>query len=156
MNVLQAARVTKSLYLRRCLDFLLILFPLLTIYWTGYLMSKHEQSSATATEIHTQWGNLFVLACAFRLITYLMQLLMKPAKETTQPSRPMSELLVSFALICGGMIFMESCEPVVLLFEWYGLNSMFTLNVSLGISTLLMGWQMSVFCFRDWLKVKES
>ena len=130
-------------------------FPVLTIYWTGILMSLHQQASALSTEIHVQWGNMFILGCAFRFITYLLMLLNagKPTK-LTRPVRPITELIVAFSLICGGLIFMESTDPVVLSFEYYGLTSMFTLNVSLGVVTLLMSWMMSLFTFKDWLKNK--
>ncbi|RCK63933.1 hypothetical protein Cantr_10455 [Candida viswanathii] len=132
-------------------------FPIVTIYWTGYLMSKHQQASSLSTEIHTQWGSMFVLGCAFRFITYLLMLLnSKTPKDLTGPSRPITELIVSFALLCGGLIFMELTDPVVLSFEYYGLTSMFTLNLSLGVTTLLMGWQMLLFAFKDWLKNKYA
>ncbi|MCP8716948.1 MAG: Ytp1 family protein [Asgard group archaeon] len=132
-------------------------FPIVTIYWTGYLMSKHQQASSLSTEIHIQWGNMFVMGCAFRFITYLLMLLnSKTPKELTGPSRPITELIVSFSLMCGGLIFMELTDPVVLSFEYYGLTSMFTLNLSLGVTTLLMGWQMLLFAFKDWLKNKYA
>lgn len=131
-------------------------FPLLTIFWTGILMSKHQQASEILSEIHIQWGNMFMLGCFFRMVTYTMLILTLQSylsrKQMIEPSRPMSELIVSFCLICGGLIFMESCDPVVLLFEWYGFTSMFTLNVSLGLVTLLMGWEMLVFALKDVLK----
>ncbi|KAI3406817.2 hypothetical protein KGF56_000422 [Candida oxycetoniae] len=128
-------------------------FPVLTIYWTGILMSQHQQASELSTEIHVQWGNLFVFGCAFRFLTYLLMLLTS-SKTTvlTRPSRPITELIVAFSLICGGLIFMESTDPVVLSFEYYGLTSMFTLNVSLGVVTLVMSWIMVLFTFKDCLK----
>lgn len=43
-------------------------FPTITIFWTGILMSKHQQASDLSTEIHTLWGTLFMVACAFRLL----------------------------------------------------------------------------------------
>ncbi|CAK9435710.1 uncharacterized protein LODBEIA_P04340 [Lodderomyces beijingensis] len=130
-------------------------FPVLTIYWTGVLMSKHQQASELSTEIHTQWGNMFILGCAFRFITYLLMLLNpNMSGSLTRPSRPITELIVSFSLLCGGMIFMESTDPVILSFEYYGLTSMFTLNVSLGLVTLFMGWMMTLFSVKDWLKSK--
>lgn len=120
-------------------------------------MSKHQQASSLSTEIHIQWGNMFVMGCAFRFITYLLMLLnSKTPKELTGPSRPITELIVSFSLMCGGLIFMELTDPVVLSFEYYGLTSMFTLNLSLGVTTLLMGWQMLLFAFKDWLKNKYA
>lgn len=131
-------------------------FPILTIYWTGVLMSKHEQALELSTAIHTQWGNLFVVGCAFRLLTYVLQMVTPVnSKSLTRPLSPMTELVVSFALMCGGTIFMESCDPVVHTFEYYGYTPMFTLNVTLGVITLLMAWIMSVFAFKDWLQSKK-
>lgn len=132
-------------------------FPILTIYWTGYLMSKHTQASHLSTAIHTQWGNLFVMACVFRLLTYIMLLVTKAstlASDLTRPLRPMTELLTSFSLICGGMIFMESTDPIVYIFEYYGFTEMFTLNVSVGFTALIMAWQMLLFAMRDSLQNK--
>mmetsp|Transcript_4417 Transcript_4417/g.4408 ORF Transcript_4417/g.4408 Transcript_4417/m.4408 type:complete len:609 (+) Transcript_4417:71-1897(+) len=126
-------------------------FPILTIYWTGVLMSQHAQASILSTEIHKQWGNLFVLGTVFRFITYLLLLVLPTNKDLTKPLRPISELLVCFSLLCGGLIFIESCDPIVYAFEYRGFTSMFTLNISLGLVTLLMSWEMSVFAFKDWL-----
>ncbi|KAL6449537.1 hypothetical protein SBY92_004451 [Candida maltosa Xu316] len=132
-------------------------FPIITIFWTGYLMSNHQQASELSTEIHTQWGNIFVGGCAFRLLTYMMLLLSsKTSKDLSRPSRPITELVVSFCLLCGGVMFMESTDPVVLSYEYYGFTSMFILNITLGFTTLLMAWQMLLFAFKDWLKQKYA
>lgn len=132
-------------------------FPILTIYWTGILMSQHQQASPLSTEIHKQWGGLFVIGCAFRLMTYILATLTPiNVKAMTQPTRPMTELVVSFALLCGGLVFMESTDPIVHSFEYYGYTNMFTLNVSLGVIALLMAWEMSVFAIKDWIKSKTS
>ncbi|EGW30949.1 uncharacterized protein SPAPADRAFT_62859 [Spathaspora passalidarum NRRL Y-27907] len=132
-------------------------FPVVTIYWTGILMSAHQQASALSTAIHAQWGNLFVLGCAFRFLTYLLMLLSsKLPHDLTRAGRPITELMVAFCLLCGGVIFMESTDPVVLSFEYYGLTEMFTLNLSLGFVTLFMAWIMSLFAFKDWLKSKHK
>lgn len=133
-------------------------FPVITIFWTGILMSKHEQDSPLSTEIHIQWGNMFILGCAFRMFTYVLQMLVRPSNKIalTKPGRPFTELVVSFSLLCGGLIFMESTDPVVLLFEYYGFTSMFTLNVSLGLVTLFMSWEMLLFAFKDWLMKKRE
>lgn len=132
-------------------------FPILTIYWTGIIMSKHEQASPLSTEIHVQWGNMFVIGCLFRLITYLYCIWTPPnSGSLTQPMSPMTELVVSFSLLCGGLIFMESCDPIVHLFEYYGYTSMFTLNVSVGVVALLMAWEMVVFAIKDALVRRMS
>ncbi|EDK36816.2 hypothetical protein PGUG_00914 [Meyerozyma guilliermondii ATCC 6260] len=126
-------------------------FPILTIFWTGILMSKHQQASHLSTEIHTQWGNMFILGCAFRFFSYILLLLIPGDKNPTKPLRLITELIVSFSLLCGGLIFMESCDPIILAFEYRGFTSMFTLNISLGVITLLMAWEMALFAFKDWL-----
>lgn len=127
-------------------------FPVLTIFWTGILMSKHLQASALSTEIHTLWGTLFICACIFRLLTYVLMLIMPVNNSLTKPHRPFTELVASFCLILGGMMFMESTDPLVLTFEYYGYTVMFILNVSLGVVALLMALEMSVFAFKDWMK----
>lgn len=125
-------------------------FPILTIYWTGILMSKHEQASALSTEIHIQWGQMFTMGCGFRLVSYIFRLLdASKSRKLCAPQAPFSEVLTAFALICGGLIFMESCDPVVHLLEYRGYTSMFTLNVSLGVVALVMAWEMAVFSLRD-------
>lgn len=126
-------------------------FPIITIYWTGALMSKHEQASHLSTSIHVQWGNLFMVACVFRLLTYALCMVLPTRKTLTKPMSPMTELVVSFALLAGGMIFMESTDPVVHLFEYHGYTAMFTLSISLGLVALLMAWEMGVFAIKDCL-----
>jgi hypothetical protein len=131
-------------------------FPILTIFWTGILMSKHEQASHLSTEIHTQWGNMFILGCGFRFFTYILLLLIPGNKNPTKPVRLITELIVSFSLLCGGLIFMESCDPIILAFEYRGFTSMFTLNISLGVITLLMAWEMALFAFKDRLLLRRT
>lgn len=132
-------------------------FPILTIYWTGIIMSKHEQASPLSTEIHIQWGNMFVMACVFRLVSYLY-CAWAPAntRALTRPLGPMTELVVSFCLLCGGMVFMESTDPVIHLLEYYGCTSMFTLNVSVGLVALVMAWELGVFAIKDALVRRMS
>lgn len=67
----------------------------------------------------------------------------------TKPLMPMSEVIVSFGFIAGGLIFMESCSPVLHLMEYYGYSPMFSFNITLGVVTLIMAWEMSVFTIRD-------
>lgn len=132
-------------------------FPVLTIYWTGILMSSHQQASELSTAIHIQWGNLFILGCVFRFLTYILfTIAPAPTKNLTQPTRPITELISSFSLLCGGLIFMESTDPVIYVFEYYGLTEMFTLNVSLGFVTLFMGWEMAIFAIKDWLVDRQK
>lgn len=126
-------------------------FPIFTIYWTGVLMSQHAQASELSTTIHVQWGNLLVGATVFRFITYLLMMLLPTSKDLTKPSKPITEIIASFGLLCGGLVFMESTDPVVLALEYRGYTAMFTLNLSLGFIALVMAWEMTVFAFKDWL-----
>ncbi|CAH6720678.1 uncharacterized membrane protein [[Candida] jaroonii] len=132
-------------------------FPILTIFWTGILMSQHQQASELSTKIHSQWGTMFVYGTAFRFLTYILNLILsKPPSldMMIRPSQPITELLVSFCLISGGMIFMESCDPIVLALEYKGYDAMFTLNIALGVTCLLMAWIMVVFQFKNFIKNK--
>lgn len=133
-------------------------FPLLTIFWTGILMSQHEQASVMSTHVHGQWGNLFMYGTAFRFLTYLMFILLPKNHHfnLTQPFKPITEIFVAFCLIAGGLVFIESCDPIILALEYRGLNAMFTLNVVIGVSFLIMAWIMFVFQFKTWYKARYN
>ena len=151
MEAVQNVDETKSKIVKASPGFSPNPFPIITVFWTGILMSKHEQASHLSTEIHTQWGNMFILGCGFRFLSYILLLVAPPEKNPTKVPRSITELVVSFSLLCGGLIFMESCDPIVLAFEYRGFTSMFTLNVSLGVVTLLMAWQIGLFAIKDWM-----
>lgn len=129
-------------------------FPVFTIFWTGILMSKHEQASSTSTAIHVQWGYLLSYGSFFRLLTFILLMLLP--NKNLNAARPFTELITSFCLIAGGLIFMQSTDQVVEALEYRGLTSMFTLNVNVGIVTLLMGWEMSLLIWKNWLKKRQQ
>lgn len=79
-------------------------FPGLIIFMTGIMMSMHKQESTLSTMVHKQWGYLLAAFAIFRLGTYFLMFLSPPTSYI--PSRPVTELLTSFCLICGGIIFM--------------------------------------------------
>ena len=79
-------------------------FPGLIIFMTGIMMSMHHQESMLSTMVHKQWGYLLAGFALFRLGTYFLMFLNPPTSYI--PTRPPTELLSSFCLICGGMIFM--------------------------------------------------
>lgn len=81
-------------------------FPGLIIFMTGIMMSMHHQESMLSTMVHKQWGYLLAAFALFRLGTYFLMFLSPP--KSYIPSRPVTELLASFCLICGGMVFMVS------------------------------------------------
>lgn len=133
-------------------------FPAFTIFWTGILMSQHAQASETSTKIHTQWGYMLAYGAIVRGITYFLLMLTKETTKGTRgssvhkPGKPFTELVVSACLFSGGMIFMESTDQVVEALEYRGLTPMFTLNVSIGLCSLLMSWEMVLLFWRQWMK----
>lgn len=80
--------------------------PALVIMLLGIMMSSHHQESMISSMVHKQWGNLLVGASVARGLTYMIMWLKPP--QSTLPSRPPTELLVSFGLISGGIVFMSS------------------------------------------------
>lgn len=80
--------------------------PALVILLLGIMMSSHHQATMTASMVHKQWGTLLLWASVARGLSYVL-LYLKPPKSIF-PSRPPTELLTSFGLIAGGIIFMAS------------------------------------------------
>ena len=80
--------------------------PGLIILILGIMMSSHNQNSMVSTMLHAQWGTLLVCFSLARAVTYILFFLSTPT--STFASRPPSELVASFCLIAGGLIFMGS------------------------------------------------
>lgn len=80
--------------------------PALVILLLGIMMSSHTQESMVSSMVHKQWGDLLTGASLSRALTYLLTYLRPPT--SVYPSRPPTELLTSFGLIAGGIIFMAS------------------------------------------------
>lgn len=131
-------------------------FPIFTVFWTGVLMSSHQQASQLSTSIHAQWGQLFSVGTIFRFLSYILMMLLPPRTSLTLPTRPITELISSFALLSGGLIFIESSDQLVLSFEYSGYTMNLILSVSLGFVALIMAWEMFLFAFKDWREKKFS
>lgn len=80
--------------------------PALVILLLGIMMSSHQQHSMTSSMVHKQWGDLLLAASFARVFTYILVFVRPP--RSVFPSRPPTELLASFGLIAGGIIFMAS------------------------------------------------
>lgn len=91
-------------------DFSINPIPALIILLLGIMMSSHQQSSMIATMVHSQWGNLLTGASVTRFLTYAIMFLKPP--KSIYPSRPPTELLSSFGLIAGGIVFMASVSDI--------------------------------------------
>lgn len=123
-------------------------FPALIILLLGLMMSSHHQSSMIATMVHKQWGTLFVGFALSRAVTYILTYLSPPTSYL--PSRPPSELISSFCLISGGIIFIASNKDTVGAMEHYGLHAMFPFTVTMGLTALIMAWAIIVLAVKGW------
>lgn len=80
--------------------------PALVILLLGMMMGSHHQDSMVSTMVHKQWGNLLVGFALARGATYLLLYIKPPTSY--YPSRPPTEIIASFCLVAGGLIFMLS------------------------------------------------
>lgn len=86
--------------------------PALVILLLGIIINSHQQHTMVSSMVNKQWGNLLLGASLARGLMYVLMFL-KPPKSIL-PSRPPTELLASFGLICGGIVFMASVSDVSL------------------------------------------
>lgn len=123
--------------------------PAFTIFWTGALMSRHQQETELSTAIHVQWGTMFSIAAALRLLTLAILSIRSPPADG-RPQRPFTEVLASSCLVCGGLIFMSSNRETVEAEIYRGFDQMFTLNVSVGATMLLLALFSLSLGLRGW------
>lgn len=122
--------------------------PGLIILLLGLMMSSHDQASMVSTMVHKQWGTLFVGFALARAVTYILLYVAPPFSYL--PSRPPSEIVSSFCLISGGLIFMASNKDTIAAMEHYHLHAMFPFTVTMGFTSLLMAWAIVVLAVRGW------
>ncbi|KAL8732147.1 MAG: hypothetical protein Q9166_002894 [cf. Caloplaca sp. 2 TL-2023] len=123
-------------------------FPALIILLLGLMMSSHHQHSMISTMVHKQWGTLFVGFALARAVTYILTYLSPPSSYL--PSRPPSEVITSFCLISGGLIFIASNKDTVAAMERHDLNAMFIFTVTMGWTAFLMAWEIIVLAIKGW------
>jgi cytochrome b561 len=123
-------------------------FPALIIFLLGLLMSSHDQSSMVSTTIHKQWGTLFVGFALARAITYIMIYISPPTSYL--PSRPPSELISSFCLISGGLVFIVSNKDTVAAMEDHDIHAMFPFTIIMGFTAFLMAWVIITLAIKGW------
>lgn len=128
--------------------------PALVILLLGIMMSSHHQDSAVSTTVHGQWGTLLAGFSVARIVTYLFLYLAPPT--SIWPARPPSELVASFCLISGGLVFMASTRDVIRWMEDRNLMAMFIFTVVMGFTALLMAWQMLVLALKGWAVRREA
>lgn len=123
--------------------------PAFVIFWTGALMSHHQQETKLSTAIHIQWGLLFCIAAILRILTFAI-FFIRGMPTDGIPQRPLTEVLVSCCLVCGGIIFMSSNRETVEAEIYRGFDQMFTLNVSVGVTMLLIALFSLALSLRGW------
>lgn len=122
--------------------------PALIILLLGLAMSSHHQASAVSTMLHKQWGTLFVGFALARAVTYILTYLSPPSSYL--PSRPPSELVASFCLIAGGLVFMASNRDTVAAMESGGVGAMVVFMMTVGGTAVLMAWAIVVVAVGGW------
>jgi hypothetical protein len=127
--------------------------PALIILLLGVMMSSHHQSSAVSTAVHKQWGNMLVGFSFARMATYLLLYISPPT--SIYPSRPPTELVSSFCLISGGLIFMASTKDIIYYMETSNLMAMFVFTVVMGITAFIMAYEIIVLSLKGWATRKE-
>ncbi|KAG6003841.1 hypothetical protein E4U21_001640 [Claviceps maximensis] len=127
--------------------------PALVIFLLGFLMSSHHQFTSTSTMLHRQWGYLLMGASFARGLTYLLLYLRPPS--STLPSRPPTELLVSFGLIAGGLVFMASSSDTIEGMIHHEIDAMVLYTVTVGVALLLMAWEIIVLAIKGWALHRE-
>ncbi|ETI25031.1 hypothetical protein G647_04401 [Cladophialophora carrionii CBS 160.54] len=128
--------------------------PALIIILLGVMMSSHHQDSMVATQVHSQWGILLVGFGVARMCTYLLMFLSPP--KSVYPARPPTELVASFCLISGGIIFCASARDIVHYMERTGLMAMFVLTVTCGFTAFIMAYEIIVLSLKGWAIRKEG
>lgn len=128
--------------------------PGIIIMLLGLMMSSHHQDSMVSTMIHAQWGSLLVGFSLSRGITYLITFICPPGSVLA--SRPPSELISSFCLIAGGLLFMASTKDIVHMMEDNDLNAMFLFTLTMGFTAFLMAWEIIVLALKGWATRREQ
>ncbi|KAJ6050099.1 hypothetical protein N7444_006815 [Penicillium canescens] len=122
--------------------------PALIIMLLGMMMGSHHQTSMTSTMVHKQWGNMLVGFALARGMTYVLLFLKPPTSYL--PARPPTEIIASFCLISGGLIFMMSTRNVIEAMEYYKIDAMFTFTVGLGFSAFIMAYEILCIAIKAW------
>lgn len=127
--------------------------PATTIMLLGMMMGGHHQSSMVSTMMHAQWGGLFTAFALARATTYVLMYIKPPTSHFA--GRPPSELVAAFCLTSGGMIFMNSAADTVAAIEENGLDAMTIFTLTMGLTGIVMTWQVVVFAIKGWAVRKE-
>lgn len=119
--------------------------PPITLMLLGFMMSSHHQETVLGTKLHAVWGAYFACVALARGVTYIT-LYLKPPTEL--PSRPPSELVASFCLATGGLLFMLSAPDIVDAMVANNVHVMATFVAASGLCATALGWEVVVFALK--------
>ncbi|KAL4743615.1 hypothetical protein BDV11DRAFT_177880 [Aspergillus similis] len=128
--------------------------PALIILLLGMMMGGHHQTSMISSMVHKSWGNMLIGFALARGVTYVLMYLKPPTSYL--PSRPPTEIVASFCLISGGLIFMLSTRNVVEALEYYELDAMFATSIALGLTAFIMAWEIVLIAIKAWAIKRQS
>ncbi|KAK5133020.1 hypothetical protein LTR08_008225 [Meristemomyces frigidus] len=128
--------------------------PALVIMILGIVMSAHPQKSMVSTMLHKQWGTLFGGFAIARAFTYIIMYLKPPTSH--YPARPPTELAAAFCLTSGGLLFMASAHDTVWAIESNGLGAITIFAVTMGLTGIIMAWEIVAFAIKGWAVRKEA
>lgn len=90
---------------------------------------------------------MFTVFALARIATYITLWLKPP--QSTSPTRPPTEIITSFALVCGGLIFCLSNKDTVHVLEAYELDSLFVFTFTVSLSLVVMAWEVVLLAIRN-------
>ncbi|KAI7894363.1 uncharacterized protein EV154DRAFT_498522 [Mucor mucedo] len=128
-------------------------FPALTVLMTGISMGNHHQDTAYSTNIHFMWGLLLSCAAICRFITYIS--LYRNTPNDTLPTRPPSELLGAFLLICGSILFMASNSGTMTWLRRNQVDSMFLMNACVALTAMTLTYVAFLQIIKAWAVRRE-
>ncbi|KZW04447.1 hypothetical protein EXIGLDRAFT_599150 [Exidia glandulosa HHB12029] len=135
--------------------------PGLVIGVTGLAMSAHHQAYVFLVQIHTLWGTMLAAFAAFRWLTYFLLWTKnrtgRSPMANIEPSRPPTEVLASFFLACGGLVFALSMEQVGFAAMRAGHDDvMMFLNLAVAVTCLAFAWLVGILAFNGYVKTKHA
>ncbi|GAB5588639.1 hypothetical protein Unana1_03539 [Umbelopsis nana] len=128
--------------------------PALTVLMTGISMGNHHQDTEYSSNVHYLWGLLLSVAALCRIITYITLYNSKPS--TREPSRPPSEALGAFSMICGSILFMASNSGTMTWLMRNQVDSMFMMNVAVAFSMMTLSYVLSLILLKAWSAKREE
>jgi hypothetical protein len=121
---------------------------------TGISMGNHHQDTQYSSNVHYLWGLLLSVAALCRMFTYISLYKSKPTSR--EPSRPPTEALGAFALICGSILFMASNSGTMAWMMRNQVDSMFMMNVAVAFSMITLSYVFSLILLKAWSAKREE